>query len=146
MGHVIIGMDPHKRSATIEVIDSREGILAQGRFGTDRDGYQAMLAAGRGFPDRAWAVEGCGGIGRHIAQRLVADGEPVAGVPAKLSRRRGCSLPARAARPMPPTLTRWPSWRCAPMGCRLLRRTARPSRCGCWLTAVTGWATPAPAR
>jgi hypothetical protein len=36
MGHVIIGMDPHKRSATIEVIDSREGILAQGRFGTGR--------------------------------------------------------------------------------------------------------------
>ena len=45
MGHVIIGMDPHKRSATIEVIDSREGILAQGRFGTDRDGYKTMLAS-----------------------------------------------------------------------------------------------------
>jgi transposase len=30
---------------------------------------------------------GCGGIGRHIAQRLVADGESVAGVPAKLSAR-----------------------------------------------------------
>ena len=46
MGHVIIGMDPHKRSATIEVIDGQEKILAQGRFGTDRDGYKAMLAAG----------------------------------------------------------------------------------------------------
>jgi hypothetical protein len=52
MGHVIIGMDPHKRSATIEVIDGQEKILEQGRFGTDRDGYKAMLAAGRGFPDR----------------------------------------------------------------------------------------------
>jgi hypothetical protein len=29
-----------------------------------------MLAAGRRFPDRVWAVEGCAGIGRHIAQRL----------------------------------------------------------------------------
>ncbi len=34
-----------------------------------------------------WAIEGCYGIGRHIAQRLVADGEPVLDVPAKLSAR-----------------------------------------------------------
>ena len=32
-------------------------------------------------------MEGCNGIGRHIAQRLVADGEPVVDVPAKLSAR-----------------------------------------------------------
>jgi transposase len=75
MGHVIIGMDPHKRSATIEVTGSRESALEQGRFGTG-DGYKAMLAAGRRFADRTWAAGGCGGIGRHIAQRLVADGEP----------------------------------------------------------------------
>ena len=87
MGHVVIGMDPHKRSATIEIIDDRQKVLSGGRFGTDRDGYKAMLAAGRKFKDRTWAVEGCNGIGRHIAQRLVADGEPVAGVPAKLSAR-----------------------------------------------------------
>ena len=87
MGHVVIGMDPHKRSATIEIIDDRQKVLSGGRFGTDRDGYRAMLAAGRKFGDRIWAVEGCNGIGRHIAQRLVADGEPVVDVPAKLSAR-----------------------------------------------------------
>ena len=87
MGHVGIGMDPHKRSATIEIIDDRQKVLSGGRFGTDRDGYRAMLAAGRKFGDRIWAVEGCNGIGRHIAQRLVADGEPVVDVPAKLSAR-----------------------------------------------------------
>jgi transposase len=80
-------MDPHKRSATIEAIDEREKVLTQGRFGTDTEGYQQMLAAGRAFSDRVWAVEGCSGIGRHIAQRLVADGEPVLDVPAKLSAR-----------------------------------------------------------
>src|SRR5690349_11198760 len=87
MGRVVIGMDPHKRSATIEVIDGRERVLAQGRYGTDTGGYQTMLAAGRRFPDRVWAVEGCNGIGRHVAQRLVADGETVLDVPAKLSAR-----------------------------------------------------------
>jgi transposase len=84
---VIIGMDPHKRSATIEVINDREQVLTQGRFGTDTDGYQAMRKLGRQYKDRVWAVEGCNGIGRHIAQRLVADGETVVDVPAKLSAR-----------------------------------------------------------
>jgi transposase len=32
-------------------------------------------------------VEGCAGIGRHIAQRLLADGETVLDVPPKLSAR-----------------------------------------------------------
>jgi transposase len=87
MGQVIIGMDPHKRSATIEIIDDREQVLAQGRFDTDTEGYQAMLKLGRQHKDWIWAVEGCNGIGRHIAQRLVADGEPVVDVPSKLSAR-----------------------------------------------------------
>lgn len=85
MRPVIIGMDPHKRSATVEVINDREKVLAQGRFATDRDGYRAMLNLGRQHKDRVWAVEGCNGIGRHLAQRLVADGETVLDVPAKLS-------------------------------------------------------------
>jgi transposase len=82
---VIIGMDPHKRSATIEVIDEHGGVLGTGRFGTDKDGYAALLAAGRRYPDRIWAVEGCNGIGKHLAHRLVHDGETVFDVPAKLS-------------------------------------------------------------
>jgi transposase len=87
MERVVIGMDPHKRSATIEVCDERERVLATGRFGTDRDGYRQLLTAGRRWPERVWAVEGCQGVGRHLAQRLVADGEPVVDVPAKLSAR-----------------------------------------------------------
>jgi transposase len=82
---VIIGMDPHKRSATIEVIDDRGAVLAKDRFGTDKGGYREMLAEGRRFADRVWAVEGCNGIGKHIAHRLVHDGETVLDVPPKLS-------------------------------------------------------------
>ncbi|MFF0608018.1 IS110 family transposase [Nocardia tengchongensis] len=82
---VIIGMDPHKRSATIEIIDHTGKIRAVGRYGTDTAGYTEMLTAGRKFGNRVWAVEGCNGIGRHIAHRLVHDGETVLDVPAKLS-------------------------------------------------------------
>jgi transposase len=87
MGRVVIGMDPHKRSATIAVLDEAEQPVMTGRFGTDREGYRLLLAAGRQFGQRVWAVEGCEGVGRHLAQRLVADGEPVVDVPAKLSAR-----------------------------------------------------------
>ena len=87
MSGVIIGVDPHKVSATIEVLGDGEQVLKTGRFGTDRAGFRAMLAAGRVWPERIWAVEGCQGIGRHVAQRLVADGEIVVDVPAKLSAR-----------------------------------------------------------
>ena len=82
---VIIGMDPHKSSATIEVVDEHDKIQAVGRYGTDKAGYGEMLKAGRKFDDRIWAIEGCNGIGKHIAHRLVHDGERVVDVPPKLS-------------------------------------------------------------
>ncbi|MEV2223601.1 transposase [Nocardia vinacea] len=82
---VIIGMDPHKRSATIGIIDSTGKALATGRYGTDNAGYTEMLTAARRYADRVWAIEGCNGIGRHLAHRLVYDGETVIDVPAKLS-------------------------------------------------------------
>ncbi|WP_205709260.1 hypothetical protein [Kineococcus siccus] len=66
---VIIGMDPHKRSATIEVLDQRQQVIAGGRFATDTAGYRDMLTAGRQWPLRTWAVEGANGIGKHLAQR-----------------------------------------------------------------------------
>ena len=44
---VVIGMDPHKRSVTIEVMTGEETVLAGGRYATDTAGYQAMLQ-GRG--------------------------------------------------------------------------------------------------
>jgi transposase len=84
---VVIGVDPHKRSVTIEVLDGRERVLHQGRYGTDRDGYRRMLRDARRYPQRKFAVEGCAGIGRHVAQRLVADDETVLDVPAKLAAR-----------------------------------------------------------
>jgi transposase len=87
MAKVFIGVDPHKLSATIEVVDERERVLATGRFSTDSAGYAAMRKAVSRWPDRVWAVEGSNGAGRPLAQRLLADGEHVVDVPAKLSAR-----------------------------------------------------------
>ena len=84
---VVIGMDPHKRSVTIEVMAADETVHGGGRFGTDRDGYQALMRYARKWPDRVWAIEGCSGIGHHVAMRLIADHEQVVDVPPKLSAR-----------------------------------------------------------
>jgi transposase len=84
---VVIGMDPHKRSVTIEVMTANEQVLGGRRFGTDVDGFKAMTEFVKQRPDRAWAIEGCSGIGRHVAMRLLADGEEVIDVPPKLSAR-----------------------------------------------------------
>lgn len=85
--HVIIGVDPHKPSATIEVVDHHEQMLGSGRFTTDRAGYTTMRSCAKTWPDRVWAVEGANGAGRPLAQRLLEDGERVVDVPAKLSAR-----------------------------------------------------------
>jgi transposase len=42
MEKVIIGVDPHKLLATIEVVDDREKKLGSGRFATDQAGFRAM--------------------------------------------------------------------------------------------------------
>jgi transposase len=43
MAEVIVGVDPHKKSGTVEVIDVQGQKLATGRFGTATGEYQAML-------------------------------------------------------------------------------------------------------
>ena len=85
--HVIIGVDPHKLSATIEVVDTHENLLGTGRYATDQAGYTAMRAYVKNWPDRVWAVEGSNGAGRPLAQRLLEAGEHVVDVPAKLAAR-----------------------------------------------------------
>jgi transposase len=87
MQQVIIGVDPHKLSATIEVVDQQEKVLGSGRFTTDKAGYTAMLNYVAQWSRPTWAVEGSNGAGRPLAQRLVADGEHVVDVPAKLAAR-----------------------------------------------------------
>src|SRR3984957_16484596 len=87
MDRVVIGVDPHKLSVTIEARDNREILRATGQFGTDARSYRQLLQIAAQWPERVWAVEGANGIGRPLTQRLLASGERVLDVPAKLAAR-----------------------------------------------------------
>ena len=134
---MFIGVDPHKLSATIEVVDEKEAVLATGRFSTDNAGYSAMRQHVAGWPDRVWAVEGSNGAGRPLAQRLLADGEHVVDVPAKLSARareldtgHNRKTDAHDAHAVAVVAVRT-------TGLRVCPTTSSSRRSGCWPTAAT---------
>ena len=141
---MVIGMDPHKGPGHRRGDAPGWSVAAGGRFDTDRAGYTAMLEVARAWPERVWAVEGCNGIGRHVALRLLADGEQVIDVPPRLSARVRCSPPGRAARPTPQTHTPslwsgsgWP-------GCAPSSTTSSSPCCGCWSTGAGPWGRTTP--
>jgi hypothetical protein len=114
MSGVIVGVDPHKKSVTIEAVDEHGQVLATGRFATDSTGYRLMLRYVRDqWPHRRWAVEGAQGVGRPLAQRLLAQGETVLDVPAKPCRLQdpngGPALPQNAESPTRSTANSWPT-------------------------------------
>jgi transposase len=85
-GKVLIGVDPHKASVATAVIDEARGdLLERASFPQNRAGLRSLERWARRFPERRWAVENAGGLGRHLAGRLAAAGESVVDVPPKLS-------------------------------------------------------------
>jgi hypothetical protein len=84
---VLIGVDPHKHSHTAAAVDQRGELLAQQRFPASREGHRALRRFAKRWPQRRWAIEGAAGVGRVLAQQLVANGEQVIDVPAKLAAR-----------------------------------------------------------
>lgn len=145
---VVIGMDPHKRSATIEVMTADESIVGDGRFGTDEAGFAGMTGyVNRIQPDRdrrVWAVEGCNGIGHHIAVRLLAVGEQVLDVPPKMSARvrvlatgQGRKTDATDAHSVALVGTRM-------TGLRPVVNESNSRSCGSWPTADAPWVRTTP--
>jgi len=85
---VMIAVDPHKASNTAAVLDPvSKSVIESARFANTADGYAQLTAFAARWGQRRWAVEGCHGAGRSLAQRLVIDGEAVLDVPAKLAAR-----------------------------------------------------------
>jgi hypothetical protein len=62
-------------------------VIEVARFANTVDGYGQLTSFAARWEQRRWAVEGCYGAGRSLAQRLVADSEIVLDVPAKLAAR-----------------------------------------------------------
>ena len=85
---VLIGVDPHKASVAVAALDEATGeLLERASFPQDRVGLRALERWARRFPERRWAVENAGGLGRYLAVRLAGSGESVVDVPPKLSAR-----------------------------------------------------------
>jgi transposase len=85
---VMIAVDPHKAGNTAAVLDPvTTTVIKAARFANTMDGYAQLTAFAGRWAQRRWAAGGCFGAGRPLAQRLVADGEMVLDVPAKLAAR-----------------------------------------------------------
>src|SRR6266516_4938245 len=87
MTEVMIGIDPHKSSHTAVAIGGAEKPLDELRVDSCPSQAERLLAWAVAWPERSWAVEGAGGLGRLLAQQLVAAGERVLDVPPKLASR-----------------------------------------------------------
>jgi transposase len=85
---MIIGVDPHKSSHTASAVDpATNSTVASLRIDASLVGYRELICWAKQFPQRRWAVEGARGLGRHLAQWLVARGEIVLDVPSTATAR-----------------------------------------------------------
>jgi transposase len=84
---IVIGLDPHKATNVVAAIDEQGELVGQQTFAANRKGLRTLECWAKRFPERRWAVEGAGGIGRPLAQKLLSAGERVVDVPPKLSSR-----------------------------------------------------------
>ena len=84
---ITIGIDPHKSTHTAVALDVEGRILGELRVAATRTTVERLLRWAEPWPERTWAVEGASGLGHFLAQRLVACGETVLDVRAKLAAR-----------------------------------------------------------
>jgi transposase len=85
VSRVVIGVDPHKRIDAVVVLDETAAVLAREVVPHTSAGFRALMVLARRFPQRVWAVEGCNGVGKNLAHRLVAVGETVLDVSTRKS-------------------------------------------------------------
>jgi transposase len=82
---VTIGIDAHKRSHTVVVVDEQGRQLAQRTVGTTSSDHLELVAwAARRGSERLWAVEDCRHLSRRLERDLLGAGERIVRVPPKL--------------------------------------------------------------
>jgi transposase len=72
-----IGIDPHKGTDTAAVLDGSASVIDELWLVADRHQRDWLLSFTTRYEPRTWAIEGAGGLGALLAQRLVAAGESV---------------------------------------------------------------------
>jgi transposase len=148
---ITIGIDPHKSSHTAVALDAAGTSVGELRVPADRAMVGRMLDWAGQWPQHVFAVEGASGLGRFLAQRLVAAGETVIDVPSALAARtrvlerghgrktdgidaRSVALVAQHRPDLPRVARSSPST--APT-CRGSPSTTTDPCCGCCLIAAT---------
>jgi transposase len=85
---VTIGIDPHKSTHTAVAVDRDEHQIARLTLAADRHQTDRLLAWAEPLDaERVWAIESAAGLGRLLAQQLIAAGERVVDVPPTLAAR-----------------------------------------------------------
>ncbi|MFD9635372.1 IS110 family transposase [Streptomyces violascens] len=85
---VLLGVDPHKSTHTATAVEpsSNQQVASIG-IEASLPEHRRLLAGARRWPQRTWAVENARGLGRHLAQWLIARGEKVVDVAASATSR-----------------------------------------------------------
>jgi transposase len=97
---IVIGADTHKRTHALAAVDAGTGArVGERTIGAEDAGHLAALRWARDLDrDRVWAIEDCRHVSRRLEQALVAAGERVIRVPARLmgASRRGERTPGKS--------------------------------------------------
>ncbi|HYV02041.1 MAG TPA: IS110 family transposase [Actinomycetota bacterium] len=91
----VIGVDAHKRTHTLGVVDEVGRALETRTFPATVDGHSAALRWAQRWPERMFAVEDCRHLTRQLEADLIRAGEAVMRVPPRLmaeARRTGREL------------------------------------------------------
>ena len=82
---VTIGIDVHKRTHTVVVVDEQGRKLAQKTTGTTSSEHLQLIAWAATHGDaRLWAIEDCRHLSRRLERDLLGAGERIVRVPPKL--------------------------------------------------------------
>ncbi|MYV46912.1 IS110 family transposase, partial [Streptomyces sp. SID2888] len=85
---ILLGVDPHKSTHTATAVEPESNQqVGTMRIEASLTDYRRLLAWAKRWPQRKWAVENANGLGRHLAQWLIARGESVVDVPAAATSR-----------------------------------------------------------
>ena len=138
---VTIGIDAHKRTHTVVIVDEQGRQLAARTVGTTLEPITCGLLgwARQHDTELVWAVEDCRHLSRRLERDLLAAGRADRAGAAEADGGTRREALARSASPTRSTRSRSPARLCASRICRWRVWMGKSARCGCWsITARPG--------